>query len=168
MKKLVLYFIVIVADAIFPDIGTGAQAAALPAAALFGADMLMKLLAPQAPGASGAPGGGIDMEPMLNQGPTGSRIQEQIQKANQPAVVPGSTGSMTNVTKGFEMTPSTPLNEADIPGKKSSLDDKLQMAALAAQLGSVLQGGKPPPPPSAPRGGGMTFRPYSPRDLYGG
>ena len=54
-------------------------------------------------------------------------------------------------------------------GGKKSLDDKLQMAALAAQLGGMFAGGNAPPPPGAPRGGGMSFSPYqTPRDLYGG
>jgi hypothetical protein len=61
------------------------------------------------------------------------------------------------------------INKVNDPKKKKSFDDKLQMAAVAAQLGSALfAGGQAPPPPSVPRGGGINMRPVSARDLYGG
>lgn len=62
--------------------------------------------------------------------------------------------------------------KADKGGKGILKDENLQMAALAAQLGSVLfGGGQAPPPPGLPRGGGIGIKPVfqnTARNLYGG
>jgi hypothetical protein len=53
-----------------------------------------------------------------------------------------------------------------------SFDEKMQYAALAAQLGSALAGQGGPAPPGAPRGGGMNMAPVfqqlTARGMYGG
>jgi hypothetical protein len=189
-KSLVLAFVVIAVDAIFPDIVTGAEIAVIPAGAVFGAEMLMKLLMPQGPQAPGAPGGGgIDMKPQFdlnaalqqnqtpvpaqdmgfqipNQTDIGSKMQAAVIKADKPAIVPGAEQAAATA-QGLDVVQIPTDAPPEVTGKKS-MDDKLQMAAMAAQLGSLLQGPGAPPPPGAPRGGGMSFQPYSPRQLYGG
>jgi len=59
-----------------------------------------------------------------------------------------------------------------VPGKAGmSFDDKMQMAALVASLGSALAGPGAPPPPGAPRGGGIgmspVFQQMTARGMYG-
>jgi hypothetical protein len=116
-------------------------------------------------------GGGISISPTINAGgmqPSGeSKIADAQVQANLP-LTPTEAGKfgtgelLAKGGKGFDK----------VKGKGPGLDESLQMAALAAQLGSVLfPGGQAPPPPGLPRGGGIGMKPVfqnTARDLYGG
>jgi hypothetical protein len=79
----------------------------------------------------------------------------------------GGGGGTTSGREGFT------LGEVDLTGEgktkgKFDADKTLQMAAMAATLGSILNAGGPPRPPSLPGGGRFDAAPTSMRFLYGG
>lgn len=125
--------------------------------------------------------------------PPESKMQQQVEKANagQNAGSYLQTGSKASYKPVADAGPSVGQSmdaamakgtadaaagvdyaaEAGKQGKKMGFDEKMQMAALAASLGSTLAGPGAPPPPGAPRGGGIgmspVFQQMTARQLYG-
>jgi hypothetical protein len=104
-----------------------------------------------------------------------SKMQQAVEKANAGKfpLTPEQAGKFGT---GNLLTPDFGASGKDIAGaaaKKDgmSFDEKMQMAAIAASLGSVLAGPGAPPPPGAPRGGGIgmspVFQQMTARGLYG-
>lgn len=144
-------------------------------------DVAAKAANPQAPGAPGAPSGGIDLNPTDFE-QAESKMQAAVSKADGmpqqsmkigglditpgPAAAPTPDAGLDVPPPGIasgqgtgELLSPGAFGEPDDPIGKKNMNDKLQMAALAAQLGSVLQGPGAPPPPAAPRGGGIQMTP---------
>jgi hypothetical protein len=105
-----------------------------------------------------------------------SKMQPEIEKAdagknagNYPLTPPQAEkfGTGELLTPGFG---ETPLQDPAVK-EGMSFDEKMQMAALVAQLGSALSGPGAPPPPGAPRGGGIgmspVFQNMTARGMYG-
>lgn len=113
-----------------------------------------------------------------------SRMQPEIEKANkrENVGVSASQGGNYPLTPqeagkfgtGELLTPNSwdPPPQPPPDTKKMTFDEKMQYAALAAQLGSAIAGQGGPPPPSAPRGGGISMAPVfqniTARGMYGG
>jgi hypothetical protein len=105
-----------------------------------------------------------------------SKMQPEIEKAdagknagNYPLTPPQAEKFGT----GELLTPGFGGESLQDPAAKEgmSFDEKMQMAALVAQLGSALSGPGAPPPPGAPRGGGIgmspVFQQMTARNMYG-
>ena len=126
--------------------------------------------------------GGIDMEAKM-QGIAGSmtpesKMNEAVQKADagkNAGTLPLSPTQAGQFGTGNLLTPDFGASGEDITkaaGKEGmGFDEKMQMAALVAQLGSALHGPGAPPPPGAPRGGGIgmspVFQQMTARNIYG-
>jgi hypothetical protein len=111
-----------------------------------------------------------------------SKHNELVQKANagknvgnypmSPEVAGRTAGQYGT---GNLLTPDFGASGEDITkagGKEGmSFDEKMQMAALVAQLGSAAAGPGAPPPPGTPRGGGIgmspVFQQMTARQMYG-
>jgi len=125
--------------------------------------------------------GGIDMEAKM-QGIAGSmtpesKMNEAVQKADAGKNVgyPLTPMEAGQAGTGNLLTPDFGASGKDItagaPKEGMGFDEKMQMAALVAQLGSALHGPGAPPPPGAPRGGGIgmspVFQQMTARNIYG-
>jgi len=191
MKRYALLVLIFIADLFLPEIETGAQVTIAPlVVAAIGAIGTMAAAAQEAEaqkqaGAAAASGnaagkkGGISIAPTFSpQGLAPSGGQQPADK-KQAAVQAADLASVDSP----KFQGAATLKELEAQGlfqgkemlkkkKSENLDQKIQMAAMAAQLGSALfQGGQGPPPPGVPRGGGIGIKPVfqnTARDLYGG
>ena len=191
----------VVVDLLLPDVDTGAQLAIAPAIiaaiiAAVGGMASQSMKKGEGAEVQGA-GGAIDMQPtaspqpaQLEQGSPPPAVTG-MQGANTPESKHNELIQKADAGKNVGNYPLTPpqaeqfgTGELLTPdfGKTSSLqggggtegmsfDEKMQMAALVAQLGSALSGPGAPPPPGAPRGGGMgmspVFQQMTARNMYG-
>jgi hypothetical protein len=96
---------------------------------------------------------------------TGSPPQRQA-GAFDLGLGPGAGGT-TSGKSGFTLG-QVDMTGGGKSGGKFDADSALQMAAMAAQLGSILNAGGPPRPPSLSGGGRFDAAPTSMRFLYGG
>lgn len=137
----------------------------------------------QASQSAAGKGAGMQVTPTVRPFATGN---DAIDK-KQAAVEAGNNGQLpTMPQKNYPLTPQEAekfgtgelLQKGgkgfDAPTKTKdgmSFDDKMQMAAMAASIGSALSGPGAPPPPGAPRGGGIgmspVFQQMTARNLYG-
>jgi len=139
---------------------------------------------PQSPLGYGAVTGGTEQFPEVT-GKIGSmtpesKMQQEIEMVNS-GKYQGTPSTQTKTvagTEGVGQSLDTQMQDAfKAPMPKDggkggmSFDEKMQLAGLAASLGSVLAGPGAPPPPGAPRGGGIqmapVFQQMTARGLYG-
>lgn len=122
--------------------------------------------------------------PAPTMGPVANKMQDEVEKAdagaNAGTFIQGGRDRTPVATGGPTMDESFAAAEAagaaapqypqpGAGGEGMSFDDKMQMAAMVASLGSTLAGPGAPPPPSAPRGGGINMTPQfmTARRMYG-
>lgn len=187
MKRMLCYgCLIFAADYFLPTVETGAQVAIAPLivalipaiAGLIGSSMQANAkgsaAVAQASGAAAQKqkGKGVSIKPTI-----GSVDGKSVPPSKHSEAVKSADLAQTKTPLfgegGEEAAKRNLAKKGDKKGdKKTTMDDKLQMAAIAAQLGGALaQGGQAPPPPGLPHGGGMGMQPVfqnTARDLFGG